>query len=131
VPLDPATAFAIFTDEIDEWYVKGLATLGPNARVNPNETLRFADGKLLVVTGAKTRERGTVTVWEPGVRLVFVDAKQTEVEVQFSAVDGGTRVVLEHRGLEVLAPDAAASTAKHGWRRLAQWFEYYVKEQQR
>ena len=129
VPLDPATAFAIFTEEIDEWYVKGLATLGPDARVDPDETMRFADGKLLVVRGERTRERGTVTVWEPGARLVFVDAKQTEVEVQFTAVEGGTRVVLEHRGLERLAPDAAASTAKHGWRRLTQFYEYYVKEQ--
>jgi hypothetical protein len=134
VPLDPETAFKVFTEEIDEWYVKGLATLGPDARVDRKATLRFepgAGGRLVAVRGEHVLEQAQVTVWEPGVRLVFVDKKQTEVEVQFSAVEGGTKVVLEHRGLDRLAPDAAASTAKHGWRRLAEWFEFYVRERDR
>src|SRR5690606_26315535 len=61
-------------------------------------------------------ERAKITVWDVGERLVFVDRRSTEVEVSFQAVERGTRVVLEHRGLDRLPPDAASSTAKHGWR---------------
>ena len=51
-------------------------------------------------------------VWEPPARLVFefrarafAPGEITEVEVSFEAVAAGTRVVVEHRGWERLAPD--------------------------
>ena len=53
---------------------------------------------------------GKVVAWDPPGRLVLTweitadwkadAAIQTEVEVRFTAVDGGTRVDLEHRKLE-------------------------------
>jgi hypothetical protein len=130
VDVDPATAFDIFTGEIDEWYRKGISLLTSRDR---SRTLRFEPGVggRLVELGrneATLVERGRITVWEPGVQLVFVDLKQTEVDVRFEPIDEGTRVVLEHRGLDRLPPDEAASTSIHGWRRLAGWFESHTNE---
>ena len=57
---------------------------------------------------------------------MFVDHRDTEVEVRFEAIDGGTRVTLEHRGLDRLPDEVAARLARYGWQRLAGWFESYV-----
>jgi len=130
VDVDPTTAFEIFTGEIDEWYRKGVSLLTSRDRAR---TLRFEPGVggRLIELGRNDDtavERGRITVWEPGVQLVFVDFKQTEVDVRFEPTDGGTRVVLEHRGLERLSPEEAASTSIHGWRRLAGWFEVHTQD---
>jgi SAM-dependent methyltransferase len=90
VPLAPAAAFAAVVDEL----VGSLDRLG----------LSFEPGP-----GGRIAERGadvaTVQAWEPGVRIVlawrpprWAPETATEVEVSFTAVDGATRVRLEHRG---------------------------------
>jgi uncharacterized protein YndB with AHSA1/START domain len=139
VRVDPATAFAVFTEEIDRWYRRGLAGMAGH---EPATTLRFepgVGGRLLEV-GADVpgddAERGRVTVWEPGERLVFVDRRGTEVEVTFTAQPNAgdaqvTRVVLEHRGLDRVSAPVAVRLAKYGWRRLAEWFEIHLQEDAR
>jgi uncharacterized protein YndB with AHSA1/START domain len=130
VDVDPATAFAVFTDEIDAWYKKDRYTLYDHRRT---VTLRFeprVGGRLMDVYDAASgegREMGRITAWEPGHRLVFVDQRATEVEVTFEPVDAAvTRVTLEHRGLERLRDDEAERHARHGWRVLVPWYEQYV-----
>jgi hypothetical protein len=131
VAVGPAVAFEVFTQEIGEWYRKGVAQL-PTDRA-PSGTLRFdggVGGRLVEEQpSGQCVERATITVWDVGERLVFVDQRSTEVEVWFRPVDRGTRVVLEHRGLDRLPPDVASSAAKHGWRRLAGWFEQHMHAQ--
>ncbi|HMG41962.1 MAG TPA: hypothetical protein VK611_11565 [Acidimicrobiales bacterium] len=125
VKVDPDTAFAVFTEEIDQWYRQGLGS---------PTTLRFepgVGGRLLEVgpDNGPEEERARVTVWEPGQRLVFVDWRDTEVDIRFeAAAEGATRVVLEHRGLDRVPPDVAVNLAKYGWRRLTQWFERHMEE---
>jgi uncharacterized protein YndB with AHSA1/START domain len=129
VAVNPGVAFEVFTEEIGEWYRDGLA--GWRGRT-PSSTLAFepgVGGRLFEVgrDNGQRVERARVTVWEPGRRLVFVDQRDTEVDVRFEAVaGGGTRVVLEHRGLDRLPPPAARSQAKFGWSRLARWFEAHM-----
>lgn len=127
VAVGPERAFQAFTGEIDQWYRRGVATMG---RGRGATTLRIEPGVggrvLEVLADAEERERGRVLVWEPGTRLVFVDWRGTEVEVGFEAVPGGTRVVLEHRGLDRLPPGKARDVARFGWRRLATWFEAHL-----
>lgn len=148
VAVDPATAFEVFTGEIERWYRRGVASMGGPA-ADPGRTLRFepgVGGRLLEVDPGDPAhepvERARVTVWEPGRRLVFVDRRDTEVEVVFTgdhdadadgADDDGavTRVVLEHRGLDRVPPEVAARLAKHGWRRLAEWFEQHQQIRRR
>jgi hypothetical protein len=128
VAVGPDDAFAVFTEEIGEWYRAGVATLPrPSAT-----TLAFeygVGGRLLEVDpgDGTVTERARVTVWEPGRRLVFVDQHETEVDVVFESMPGGTRVVLEHRGLDRLAPEAARKLGKFGWSRLGVWFEAHVQ----
>jgi len=126
VAVEPEVAFEVFTDEIDQWYRKGVASWGSH---NQPIGLRFepwVGGRLLEDPDV---ERARLTVWEPPAGLAFVDAKGTEVEVRFTATDdGGTRVVLEHRGLDRLPPGAAADAATFGWRRLLEWFERHMEE---
>lgn len=88
VRTDPASAFAIFTGEIDQWWSRG-----PLYR--DSETMRFEGGRLL----QGDEEIGRVLAWEPGVRLVLSWKENTEVEVRFAAIGDATRVTVEHRGL--------------------------------
>ena len=137
VAVDPDTAFAVFTDEIDAWYQRG-----PYSFMFPEKTvaIRFEPGpggRLLEVHDAASGEGfefGRVVVWEPGSRLVFTDLVSstppdpvTEVEVTFEPIDAGTRVTLEHRGLDHLPPAVAAQKREHGWAYLVAWFREHLE----
>ena len=130
VAVDPETAFEVFTTEIDEWYRKGATVL---TRAPRGSTLRFEPGiggRLLEIRddGRPPVVRGRVTVWEPGARLLYVDRRDAEVEVWFHGFDQGTRVVLEHRGLDKLPPDAAIKASKYSWRKLVDYFAAHMEE---
>jgi len=136
VAVDPATAFEVFTEEIDAWYRRG-----PHSWRFPDRAVGIrcesgVGGRLLEVhdpaTGAGF-EFGRITVWEPGARLVFIDLTSStppdpvsEVEVRFEAAPGGTRVTLEHRGLDVLPPDVADQKRRYGWQTLLGWYDEYM-----
>jgi hypothetical protein len=129
----PGAAFAAFTDDIDSWYVKDRHTLADPDRAAGIAFEPGVGGRLVEVYdrgSGEGRELGRVTVWEPGRRLAFTDERGTEVEVSFVADGDGTRVTLEHRGLERLAPDVAAEHARHGWRLLLPWYQRYLNHNQ-
>jgi uncharacterized protein YndB with AHSA1/START domain len=119
VAVDPATAFAVFTDEIDLWWRRG-----PRYRFRAGQAGRLvfepgAGGRLVERDEAGGEyEVGRVRVWEPSRRLVFgwrgidfAPGEETEVEVRFERVAAGTRVTLEHRGWDALRAD---HPARHG-----------------
>jgi hypothetical protein len=120
VGVDPATAFDVFTSEVDAWWRRGKRyRSGAEASV-----MRFepgVGGRLVEVLDRATGEEheiGRVRVWEPGRRLVvdwrnrnFEPRQVTEVEVVFEADGDGTRVTLEHRGWDSLP---AGHPARHG-----------------
>lgn len=137
VEVDPATAFEVFTDHIDSWYVRG-----PYSWKEPDRALGIrlepgVGGRLLEVYDNDTGDgfaMGRVTAWEPGVRLAFADLVSgvspnfpTEVEVRFEPSGAGTRVSLEHRGLNQLPADMADQKRQHGWTSLAHWYADYVE----
>ena len=128
VAVDPETAFKAFTEEIDAWYKRGPHTLPPRAVGIRFETR--LGGRLLAVRDAdEVEEMGRVTAWEPGRRLEFVDRRDTTVEVTFETVDDGTKVVLEHRGLEQLRHALAEHTARFGWALVMPWFDEYMTKE--
>jgi hypothetical protein len=115
----PAVAFDLFTRKVDDWWRRG-----PKYRMGPQSRLCFepgAGGRLIEIydeAAGDLFEIGRILVWRPGERLVFewrppnFTADQvTEVDIGFIAIEGGTRLTLEHRGLGALPPD---HPARHG-----------------
>lgn len=107
VAVDPSRAFEVFTEQVDGWWKHG-----PRFRsgARGQSCMRFepgVGGRFIEVfdDGADPFLLGRITAWEPPERLVFDmrgrdfgPGEKTEVEVRFEAVDGGTRVTVEHRG---------------------------------
>jgi len=134
VAVDPATAFAIFTDEIGRWWRPGPINWYDSARAIDIRFEPGLGGRWLEIyddAGADVLEIGRITVWEPGVRLVLLyrdggyALDGTEVEVQFAPIQGGTRVTIEHRGWEKLAAELAAEkreTKRWGWAGILGWY---------
>lgn len=112
VAADPATAFALFTEETDLWWRRG-----PRYRIagrNPG-VLKFAPGvggRLTESFDGKEFTTGTITAWNPPDTLEFewrgvnfVPGESTHVQVRFDAVPTGTRVTILHTGWAGLRPD--------------------------
>jgi uncharacterized protein YndB with AHSA1/START domain len=134
VEVDPATAFEVFTEEVDAWWKCGPAYRFRGAH---DGVMRFepgVGGRLVQVPDEHRGEEwevGRIKVWEPGARLVFDfripvfgAGESTEVEVTFEPVAGGTRVTVEHRGWRGIPrghparhglPDEAFLTQRGTW----------------
>jgi len=109
-------AFRIFTEEIDQWWQRGLKyrVAGGNRgfiHLEPKLGGRLYES---FETGGRTRvfETGTITAWEPPARLAFewrganfAPGEKTHVEVQFAPSASGTLVTVTHRGWASLRPD--------------------------
>lgn len=107
VKASPQRAFDVFTKEMDTWWP--LATHHISKVDAKNAVLEPFTGGRWFERGVDDSECdwGRVLAWEPPGRLVLAwqisadwqhDAKlHTEVEVRFTAENGGTRVDLEHR----------------------------------
>jgi hypothetical protein len=134
VSVDPPTAFAIFTDEIGQWWRPGPinwnnARRAVGVRIEPG-----VGGRWIEVDDPASGEGvecGRITAWEPGRRFVFLyrdvghEIDDTEVEVRFEPIEGGTRVTLEHRGWEHV-PAAVATRRRDlkraGWASILGWY---------
>jgi hypothetical protein len=131
VAVDPHTAFEVFTEEIDAWYRRGPHNFADPARAVGIRFEPGVGGRLIEVYDADTGDgltTGEILVWDPGSRLMFVDTRKTEIDVRFEADgDAGTRVTLEHRGLERLLPDEAVQHAKFGGQLLLKWYGAYLR----
>jgi uncharacterized protein YndB with AHSA1/START domain len=136
VPIDPADAFQVFTGEIDSWYGRG-----PYSWNDPNRAvgIRFephVGGRWLEVwdeASGDGYEMGRILEWEPGNRLVMTfrnvflpPEPLTEIEVRFDAIEGGTRVTLEHRGLEKLPAETLETFTRRAWIAFMHHFGDYV-----
>jgi hypothetical protein len=80
-------------------------------------------------------ESGRITVWEPGIRLAWLyrdaghEIDDTEVEVRFEAIEGGTRVTLEHRGWDKVLANIAGrkrEIKRWGWADILNWFSEWA-----
>ena len=116
VSVDPATAFAIFTEKTDLWWRKG-----PRFRIAGKHPgiLRFepcVGGRLLEevesASGTRTFTKGRISLWHPPERFEFdwwgvnfAEGESTHVQVQFEAITNGTRVTLRHSGWAALRRD--------------------------
>jgi uncharacterized protein YciI len=118
VDADPATAFAVFTERIGQWWpLEDLSVYGPGG------TVGFADGQIVERSASgDAAVWGTVYLWEPAAALAFSwhpggpPDQATHVEVTFAQADAQTLVTLTHTGWERFAdPVAARAEYEQGW----------------
>lgn len=134
--VDPATAFEVFTAEIDDWYERGRYSWHDPKRAVGIRFEPGVGGRWIEVWDAETGEGcefGRIKAWEPGRRLLvsftstFLPPEPpTEIEVRFEPVAGGTRVTLEHRGIEQLPPEIARTWEGRAWIAMMRTFADYV-----
>jgi uncharacterized glyoxalase superfamily protein PhnB len=98
VAVEPMRAFTAFTDEIDSWWVRGPINFFDASRAVAMRVEPGVGGRVLEVyddARGDALELGQITVWEPGVQLTYRSlVDDTEVNVRFDAVEGGTRVLV-------------------------------------
>jgi uncharacterized protein YndB with AHSA1/START domain len=122
VAVEPADAFAVFTEEIDLWWRRGLAYRVAGRRRGVVVLEPGVGGRLFerfeAASGTKIVQTGRVTLWEPPARLAFdwravnfAPSEWTHVDVTFEARPGGTLVTVTHSGWSGIRPD---HPARHG-----------------
>jgi hypothetical protein len=115
-------AFRIFTEEIDQWWRRGLKYRVARGMRGILHLEPKAFGRLFesfeTDAGVNVVETGRVTVWEPPARLVFewravnfAPDEKTVVEVVFEGRGEGTLVTVTHRGWSKIRAD---HPARHG-----------------
>jgi hypothetical protein len=93
---DPATAFRVFTEEIDLWWVRGPANFRDAARARG---MRIEPGRRLVqINEGAEIELGRITRWEPPAELAYETADGGRVTITFTADAGATVVSVEQHG---------------------------------
>lgn len=114
-------AFRLFTEEISTWWPFASHSIGGEATVAA--IFDPESGRLYERQANGTEcDWADIVEWNPPRRFVLSwhpnPERRTEVEVRFVAVDGGTRVELEHRGWERLGDVAQQARASYetGWR---------------
>lgn len=117
VAADPERAFDAFTSEIDAWWVRGAINFFDAARAIEMKIEPGVDGRVLEVYEGDALELGRITAWEPGERLAYRSSvDDSEVDVRFEAVEGGTRV----RITQTLVP--GGEKMFDFWPRTLAWF---------
>lgn len=98
VGVDPQTAFSVFTEEIDLWWVRGPINFHDGARAIGMRCEPGVGGRLLELYSADASdalELGHITAWHPGELLSWQSGvDDVSMAVQFQAVPGGTKVTL-------------------------------------
>jgi uncharacterized glyoxalase superfamily protein PhnB len=126
VPVEPLSAFTAFTDEIDSWWVRGPINFFDSGRAVAMRIEPGVGGRVLEIydeARGDALELGRITVWEPGVHLAYRSlVDDTEVDVRFEALEGGTRV----RVTQTLLPEG--ERAFYFWPNVVRWLVPWCDE---
>ncbi len=122
VPVDPATAFTAFTEELDLWWVRGPINYFDAARAVAMVCEPGVGGRLIEVYDAATGEGlelGRITGWQPGAQVSWTSSvDDVEIDVRFAALAGGTLV-----RLKATIPDGGQDQGGTAWVRVVdKWF---------
>lgn len=121
VAVPPERAFELFTARVAEWWpVETHALHAGEVETVVNEC---REGGRVYERTADGREAtwSRILAWEPPHRVLYTwevsREGDTELELRFEPVEGGTRVELEHRGWEALGAAAAERRESYrtGW----------------
>ena len=122
VAVTPAVAWLVFTEEIDQWWQRGIRFRNGGAGVSRMQLEPGVGGRFFEVLGegdaARVVEIGLITRWQPPDRLEltwrnsnFAAHESTFLEITFEAFGQGTRVTVKHHGWAALPAD---HPARHG-----------------
>ena len=90
VAVDPDTAFAAFTDELDLWWVRGPINHFAGGRAVAMRCEPGVGGRLLEVYQDDALELGRITAWEPGKRLAWRSSlDDVNIDVSFAPAGAG------------------------------------------
>jgi uncharacterized glyoxalase superfamily protein PhnB len=122
VAADAATAFHAFTEELDQWWVRGPINYYDYARAVGMRCEPGVGGRLVEVYDEETGEGlelGRITAWEPGTRLAWNSSlDDVTIDVQFSATAAGTDVTVT-----ATLPERGADRGGTAWVRVVpKWF---------
>lgn len=122
VEVDPHTAFRVFTEEMDRWWVQGPINFWDSARAISLRCEPGVGGRVLEVYDEATGEGlelGRITVWQPGELLAWNSSvDDVETTVRFIPVEAGTKVVVE-----AYIPEGGRDEGGSAWVRVApSWF---------
>lgn len=96
VEVDPATAFTVFSEEMDLWWVRSPISFYDGARAVARRCEPGVGGRLLEVyddANGDALELGRITVWEPPALLAWHSSvDDVQIEVRFEPTPGGTMV---------------------------------------
>ena len=117
VTVDPATAFSVFTEELDCWWVQGPINFYDSSRAYGMRIEPGVGGRIVEVYDDATGdglELARITVWEPGRRLTWQSVRDdVEVDVQFEARAHGTDV-----RVQATIPTGGADRGGTAWVRM-------------
>jgi len=122
VAVDPRTAFKAFTEELDQWWVRGPINYFDSGRAIGMRCEAGVGGRLIEVYDEATGEGlelGRITVWEPGSRLAWTSGvDDVEIDVRFDAVPAGTAVTVQ-----ATIPEGGQDRGGTAWLRVVpKWF---------
>jgi uncharacterized glyoxalase superfamily protein PhnB len=128
VAVEPMSAFTAFTDEIDAWWVRGPINFFDAGRAVAMRIEPGVGGRVLEIyddARNEALELGRITVWEPGAQLTYRSSvDDTEVDVRFDAVEGGTRVSVT----QTLLPDG--ERALYFWPNVLPWLVPWLDQRE-
>lgn len=119
VPWTPAAAFRRFTDEISRWWPYRTHSVGTRDVDRIVFEGRVGGEIYELHKGGAKHVWGKVKEWQPPHRVAFTwhpgqdPTTFQDIEVTFTAVDGGTRLNLVHTGWERMGK--LAKTARRGY----------------
>ncbi|MFM5953308.1 MAG: SRPBCC domain-containing protein [Novosphingobium sp.] len=120
VRASPERAFAGFTQQIGDWWQTNSLFRITSSKSERLELEPGPGGKLVAhMADGRSFTVGSISVWEPGARLVlgwrhesFSEDQVTELEVRFEPVGDETRITVEHRGWDAIPVE---HVARHGF----------------
>jgi uncharacterized protein YndB with AHSA1/START domain len=127
VPVSPTRAFELFTRDVDSWWRRGERYGGSDVLGHRFEP--YVGGRFLELLEGREGVLGRILAWDPPDRLAFSwrqgnwdPDEVTQVEVTFTPVEAGTRVLLKHGGFDGVDSDVGCEVGyEYGWRELLSW----------
>ena len=131
VAIDPITAFTVFTEEIDCWWVQGPINFYDSSRAYGIRIEPGVGGRVIEVyndASGDGLELARISVWEPGSRLAWESSlDDVKIDIHFLQSDGGTVV-----RVDATIPEDGADQGGTSWVRVTPvWFETWVAKRQR